>query len=104
MKGTLPLAQFFLTPGAQPLQTEICRLKHQRIISHRGEVTMTQVKEEIISELDDLPPRTYGEVLDFIRFLKSRRRKAAPDTALASEPALRKDWLRPEEEEAWKDL
>ncbi len=23
---------------------------------------------------------------------------------LASEPALAKDWLRPEEEEAWKDL
>ena len=65
---------------------------------------MTQVKEEIISELNDLPPRTYGEVLDFIRFLKFRRRKATPDTALASETALRKDWLRPEEEEAWSDL
>lgn len=62
---------------------------------------MTNVKEEIISELSDLPPWTYGEVLDFIRFLKSRRRKAVPDTALASEPVLRKDWLRPEEEEAW---
>ena len=66
---------------------------------------MSQVKEEIINELDDLPPRTYGEVLDFIRFLKFRRRKAAPaDTALASEPALRKDWLRSEEDEAWSDL
>ena len=65
---------------------------------------MTRVKVEIISELDDLPPGTYGEVLDFIRFLKFRRRKAAPDTALASEPTLRKDWLRAEEDEAWKDL
>jgi hypothetical protein len=65
---------------------------------------MSRVKEEIINELNDLPPRTYGEVFDFIRFLKSRRRKAAPDTALASESALRKDWLRPEEEEAWSDL
>ena len=65
---------------------------------------MTQVKEEIINELNDLSPRTYGEVLDFIRFLKSQRRKAAPDTALASEPALGKDWLQPEEEEAWSDL
>ena len=65
---------------------------------------MSQVKEEIISELEDLPPRTYGEVLDFIRFLKFRRRKAVPDTALASEPVLRKDWLRPEEDEAWNDL
>ena len=65
---------------------------------------MSRVKEEIISELEDLPPRTYGEVLDFIRFLKFRRRKAVPDTALASEPVLRKDWLRPEEDEAWNDL
>ncbi|MDD3857439.1 MAG: hypothetical protein PHP43_05250 [Methanoculleus sp.] len=65
---------------------------------------MSQVKEEIINELDDLPPRMYGEVLDFIRSLKARRRKAAPETALASEPVLRKDWLRPEEEEAWSDL
>jgi hypothetical protein len=76
-------------------------LKHQKIDIPRGEMTMTQVKEEIISELNDLPPRTYGEVLDFIRYLKFRRRKAAPDTALASEPVLQKDWLRPEEEEAW---
>jgi len=65
---------------------------------------MSQVKEEIISELEGLPPRTYDEVLDFIRYLKFRRRRAAPDTALASEPTLRKDWLRPEEDEAWSDL
>jgi hypothetical protein len=66
---------------------------------------MTQMKEEIISELDNLPPQIYGEVLDFIRFLEFRRRKkAAPETALASEPVLWKDWLRPEEDEAWKDL
>jgi hypothetical protein len=43
-------------------------------------------------------------LIGIIRYLKSRRRKVAPDTALASEPALRKDWLRPEEEEAWNDL
>jgi len=79
-------------------------LKHQKIVYCRGETAITRVKEEIISELNDLPPRTYGEVLDFIRYLKFRRRKAAPDTALASEPTLRKDWLRPEEEEAWSDL
>jgi len=65
---------------------------------------MSRVNEEIVNELEDLPPRTYGEVLDFIRFLKFRRRKAVPDTALASEPVLRKDWLRPEEDEAWNDL
>ena len=65
---------------------------------------MSQVNEEIIGELEDLPPRTYGEVLDFIRSIKARRRKAVPDTALASELVLRKDWLRPEEHDAWSDL
>lgn len=63
--------------------------------------SMIHVKEEIISELNGLPPRTHEETSNFIRSLKSQRRKAAPDTALASEPVLRRDWLRPEEEEAW---
>jgi len=65
---------------------------------------MTRVKEEIASELEGLPPEVSEEVLHFIRFLKSRRRRAVPDTALASEPVLWKDWLRHEEEEAWSDL
>ena len=65
---------------------------------------MTRVKEEIISELNGLPPRTHEEILNFIRFLKSQRQNAFPDTALASEAVLWRDWLRPEEEEAWNDL
>ena len=65
---------------------------------------MTQVKEEIISELNNLPPGTHSEVLDFIRFIKFRCRSAVSDTALASEHVLQKDWLRPEEEDAWDDL
>jgi hypothetical protein len=77
VKGTLPPAQLFSVPGhnrpgKQPLFRQ--RLKRQRIVYPGGEVTMSQVKEEIINELNDLPPRTYGEVLDFIRLLKSRRR------------------------------
>jgi len=76
-EGTLPPAQLFSVPGhnrpgKQPLFRQ--RLKRQRIVYPGGEVTMSQVKEEIINELNDLPPRTYGEVLDFIRLLKSRRR------------------------------
>ena len=65
---------------------------------------MTRVKEEIISELNGLPPRTHEETSSFTRFLKSQRQKAFPDTALASEAVLRRDWLQPEEDEAWNDL
>jgi len=44
------------------------------------------------------------EVLDFIRFLKSQRRRSVPETVHASEAILRKEWLLPEEDEAWSDL
>ena len=65
---------------------------------------MTWEKVEIASELEGLPPEVSEEVLRFIRFLKSQCRRAVPGTALASEPVLWNDWLRPEEEEAWSDL
>jgi hypothetical protein len=45
-----------------------------------------------------------GEVLDFVRFLKSKNGAEPLETALASEAVLGKDWLRPEEDEAWRDL
>jgi len=65
---------------------------------------MSQTREEIISELNGLPPGKYYEVLDFIRFLKSRSRRNIPETVTVSEALLRKDWLLPEEDEAWSDL
>ncbi len=40
-----------------------------------------------------------------IRILSARKQQPAiPDTALASEPALSKDWMRPEEDTAWANL
>ena len=30
--------------------------------------------------------------------------RCEPDPAVASESSLKKDWLRPEEDEAWQDL
>jgi hypothetical protein len=45
-----------------------------------------------------------GQVLDFIRRLKLRKGKEKLDTVIASESSLKKDWLLPEEDEAWKDL
>ena len=47
---------------------------------------MSQIKEEIISELEDLSPRTYAEVLDFIRFLKFRRQKPFRTPPLQANP------------------
>ena len=65
---------------------------------------MSQIKEEILRELNDLPPGTCHEVLGFIRFLKSRSRQNILETVTASEVIPMKDWLLPEEDEAWSGL
>jgi len=44
------------------------------------------------------------EVLDFVRFLKSKCAQEKLETSLLSESSLKKDWLSPEEEKAWQHL
>ena len=61
-------------------------------------------KETLIRELEDLPAAFLQEVLDFIQFLKAKATQEHLETVLLSESALRKDWLRPEEDEAWQSL
>ncbi|MFH1773599.1 MAG: DUF2281 domain-containing protein [Methanobacteriota archaeon] len=60
-------------------------------------------KELILNEIEKIPEPLLKEVLDFIRFLKTKSVEGV-ETAIASESSLRKDWLRPEEDEAWTDL
>jgi len=45
-----------------------------------------------------------AKVIDFVRFLKAKSIKEKVDTAIASESSLKKDWLSPEEDEAWQGL
>ena len=61
-------------------------------------------KDALLRELDAAPEPLLREVLDFIAFLKAKKAPAGMQTALASEAALGVDWLKPEEDEAWKDL
>lgn len=61
-------------------------------------------KETIISEIEHIPEQFYGEILDFVLFLRTKTLKEKLSTAVASESALKKDWLRNEEDEAWRDL
>jgi len=42
--------------------------------------------------------------LDFLRFLREKSIKQKMETALLSEKSLGRDWLLPEENEAWRDL
>jgi hypothetical protein len=61
-------------------------------------------KEILISEIEQVPESYLDEVLDFVHFLKSKILREKIDTAIASESSLRKDWLLPEEDEAWQGL
>jgi hypothetical protein len=62
------------------------------------------VKDKLIEELQTLPDAIVEELLEHARALRQRNGKGARETAVASEPSLARDWLRPEEDEAWKDL
>lgn len=59
------------------------------------------VKSVLIKEIDSIPEQMLIEVLDFVRFLKS---KPDVDNYLASYSSLAEHWLTPEEDEAWQDL
>lgn len=66
---------------------------------------MTTVKKDIIiEELKDVPDEFADEVIRFIRKIKSRKTGEKIETHLASSDSLAIDWLKPEEDEAWKDL
>ncbi|MCK5833717.1 DUF2281 domain-containing protein [bacterium] len=62
------------------------------------------VKELISKEIERVPERFLGEILDFIRFMETKATEEKMVAAVASESSLRKDWLTPEEDKAWQHL
>jgi len=63
-----------------------------------------EMKEVILKEIERIPEQYLPEMLDFIRFLEIKALEGGMETAIVSETSLGKDWLRPEENEAWQDL
>lgn len=61
-------------------------------------------RELIVKEIEQVPESLFEEILDFIHFLKTKAIKGRSETAIASESSLKKDWLRPEEDKAWRNL
>lgn len=61
------------------------------------------IKKQIISELNQLPSSKLELVLRFVQLQKTLENTAIANY-IASESSLKKDWLKPEEDEAWKDL
>ena len=62
------------------------------------------LKELIYKELERVPEQYLEEILDYIRFMETKIAREGIITALASESSLKKDWLLPEEDEAWQNL
>jgi hypothetical protein len=63
-----------------------------------------ETKELLLHEIEGAPEPLLAEVVDFIRFLKRQKAQEHLETALLTEASLAKDWLKPEEEAAWRDL
>ena len=61
-------------------------------------------KELLLKEIEEISEPILDEVIDFIQFLKTKTMQENLSITIASESALRKDWLRPEEDEAWQGL
>lgn len=61
-------------------------------------------KEFVLREIESLPQNLLDEVADFIGYLKLKNREKKSDITIASEYSLGKDWLKVEEDEAWRNL
>jgi len=61
-------------------------------------------KEALHKDIDAMPEEFTEEIYDFVSFLKRKLIKEHTEAALLSESSLRKGWLSPEEDEAWKNL
>ena len=61
-------------------------------------------KELLISEIEHSPESLLDEMLDFFLFLKTKISKEKLGVSISSETSLKKDWLKPEEDEAWQSL
>jgi hypothetical protein len=67
---------------------------------------------KIVDRLKTLPPEKLPVVYDFVSFLAERQPQILQilessesyQTMLASQEILAKDWNRPEEDEAWRNL
>ena len=62
------------------------------------------LKNLLFQELDEVPEFLLEEVLDFVRFLKSKYPKEKLEISILSESSLQKYWLSPEDDDAWQDL
>jgi hypothetical protein len=61
-------------------------------------------KESLLHAVEDLPEEYLKDLAEYAQRLRLQAAHRDVPTALASEAVLAKDWLRPEEDDAWQDL
>jgi hypothetical protein len=61
-------------------------------------------KDILLREIEQVPEFLLTEVLDFLQFIKAKHLEQNTQISILSESSLAKDWLKPEEDEAWQDL
>ncbi len=61
-------------------------------------------RKKIEEEIKNIPDYYLDEVRSYLNYLKFRAGEDKIQTDIASQSSLAKDWLRPEEDEAWKNL
>lgn len=90
------------SPFPESLTCDYNRKLVASTVIHESEI-MT-VKEAVLHEIEELSDEHAADVLGFIKQLKLQAALDRSETAIASEAVLAKDWLRDEEDEAWRDL
>jgi hypothetical protein len=61
-------------------------------------------RESLLQTLEELPDECLRELAEHASRLRLKLAHEQVPTALASQAVLAADWLRPEEDEAWRDL
>lgn len=65
-------------------------------------------RDDLVKKIEKLPSYLLEEVAKYVEYIEFKSKKEieskVEDITLASEESLGKDWLKPEEDEAWKDL
>ena len=61
-------------------------------------------KESLLQTVEELPPEYLVDLAEYAQQLRLKAAHLEVLAALASQDVLAQDWLRPEEDEAWKDL
>jgi hypothetical protein len=61
-------------------------------------------KETLLQAVEELPEELLAQLAEYAETLRLKAAHCEVPTALASQELLAQDWLRPQEDEAWRDL